>query len=227
MDPSIEEARALVSDPALWPRVRDFLWDFAPQVHESWLEGLEREAPDAGREAVSSLVSRLASSPRAKQFLLSSLGIEPFFHAFPKDDGSRLALLDGATLLEIAKWLGALAFAPALRRVTDGATVRALKAELAGVYPDVFSFTAYFGELKGGNPETERPEAGSVVPSGMAMLLSALPDVPPLVSRLKFKLPKPLAERLPAPGLRPPTLNPKTIPKLLKLRFPEAHSLCC
>lgn len=218
MDPSIEEARALVSDPALWPPVRDFLWHFVPQIHPSWIEGLKIGGPE---------VEEPPGGPRVGRFILEALGIEPFFHAFPKDDGSRLALLDGATLLEIAKWLGALAFAPALRRVTDGATVRALKAELAGVYPDVFSFTAYFGELKGGNPETERPEAGSVVPSGMAMLLSALPDVPPLVSRLKFKLPKPLAERLPAPGLRPPTLNPKTIPKLLKLRFPEAHSLCC
>ena len=37
---AMDEARALVSDRVLWPRVRDFLWDFAPQVHESWLEGV-------------------------------------------------------------------------------------------------------------------------------------------------------------------------------------------
>ena len=40
MDVTVEEARNLVADQALWPRVRDFLWDFAPQVHPSWLEDL-------------------------------------------------------------------------------------------------------------------------------------------------------------------------------------------
>ena len=33
----IEEARELVSNRLLWPLVRDFLWDFAPQIHESWI----------------------------------------------------------------------------------------------------------------------------------------------------------------------------------------------
>ena len=37
---SIDDARALVADEALWPRMRDFLWDFTPQIHASWLEGL-------------------------------------------------------------------------------------------------------------------------------------------------------------------------------------------
>ena len=37
----IGAARALVADTVLWPRVRDFLWDFAPQVHPNWLEGLK------------------------------------------------------------------------------------------------------------------------------------------------------------------------------------------
>ena len=34
----IAAARSLVADAALWPRVRDFLWDFAPSIHPSWLE---------------------------------------------------------------------------------------------------------------------------------------------------------------------------------------------
>ena len=34
---SIDDARALVADEALWPRMRDFLWDFTPQIHASWL----------------------------------------------------------------------------------------------------------------------------------------------------------------------------------------------
>ena len=35
---TIDEARALVADSALWPKVRDFLWDFAQQIHPSWLD---------------------------------------------------------------------------------------------------------------------------------------------------------------------------------------------
>ena len=37
----IDEARMLVADADLWPRIRDFLWDFAPQIHPSWVEDLE------------------------------------------------------------------------------------------------------------------------------------------------------------------------------------------
>ena len=126
---TLDEARELVSDAELWPRVRDFLWDFAPQVHESWLEDVcGRETMDPGREVGSSLVSSLSSSPRVKRFVLDKLGVEPFFFDFPRGDWSRLALLDGAALLEIAGWLGALACADDLRRVTDGTTVRELKA---------------------------------------------------------------------------------------------------
>ena len=84
-DITVEGARELVSSQLLWPRVRDFLWDFAPQVHPSWLE-------DAGP------LESLDGSVRAKNFLLGQLGVERCFHAFPKDDGSRLLLLDGATL---------------------------------------------------------------------------------------------------------------------------------
>ena len=40
---TLDEARELVGDAALWPRMRDFLWDFAPQVHESWMESLKVE----------------------------------------------------------------------------------------------------------------------------------------------------------------------------------------
>ena len=146
---TLDEARELVGDAALWPRMRDFLWDFAPQVHESWLGGLavrwlgSEGSAQSQDNAAAQLPNYLtASSPRVKRFILESLGVEPFFHDFPKDDWSRLALLDGATLLEIAKWLGALACAGELRRVTNGATVRELRTALRGVYPEVFGFTA-------------------------------------------------------------------------------------
>jgi len=236
---AIDEARELVANRLLWPRVRDFLWDFAPQVHESWLEDIRgRETMDAGREAVPSQVTRLASSPRVKRFILDQLGVEPCFHDFPKDDGSRLALLDGATLLAIVRWLGALACADELRKVTDGKTVRALKAALPDVYPEVFGYTAYFPLSRGDEWIARRDAetqslADQVVLTGFNILLSARTDLPAsLVSRLKLKLPKSLCD---SASLRETTsrrdrkdaVARAAILKLLKLKFPEAYSLCC
>ncbi len=213
---TMEDARALVGDVKLWPRVRDFLWDFAPQVHESWLEP--------------NLLS-FRDSPRVKRYILESLGVEPCFHAFPKEDGSRILLLDGATLEAIAKWLGAIVLADDLRRVMDGATVRALKASLSGVYPEVFGFTAYFSgiDLKRKDAETRgegAPSAENVVSTGLSMidaLLAPLPEA--LVSRLKLKLPKDTSA--PAPLRSKPEACGKALAKLLKLKFPEAYKLCC
>ena len=234
---TLDKARELVADAEIWPRVRDFLWDFAPQIHESWLEGIcgrESETADAKRETVVSLVSRLSSSPRIKRYILSILGVEPFFHDFPKDDWSRLALLDGAELLEIGKWLGALVCAGELRRVTDGATVRELKAALPGVYPGVFGFTAYFTGLDGdGSVSRSGAESQSmsdrVVSTGIGMLYSVLSGLPAaLVSRFKLKLPSSLVSRLPESGRE--TRDAKhaaAVKKLLKLKFPEAYRLCC
>ena len=106
---TIDDARALVADAVLWPRIRDFIWDFAPQVHTSWLEGLGLEAIDAGRDVGSdaSQVSRLMSSPSVKRFVLSSLRVSSCYHSFPKEDHSRILLLDGPTLEAIAKWFKA------------------------------------------------------------------------------------------------------------------------
>ena len=55
----MDEARALVADDVLWPRVRDFLWNFAPQVHESWLEGMAGGPVPVEGLMSSSRVSRL------------------------------------------------------------------------------------------------------------------------------------------------------------------------
>ena len=215
---SIDDARALVADEALWPRMRDFLWDFTPQIHASWLEGLR--IPDG-----------TAHIQRIKTYVLSSLGVAPVFHSFPKGDWSRLLLLDGATLEAIAKWLGAIVLADDLRRVMDGATVRALKASLSGVYPEVFGFTAYFSgiDLKRKDAETRgegAPSAENVVSTGLSMidaLLAPLPEA--LVSRLKLKLPKDTSA--PAPLRSKPEACGKALAKLLKLKFPEAYKLCC
>ena len=221
-----ECARELIANHVLWPRVRGFLWDFAPQVHESWLDGIA--AADPGVRAA------LQSSPRFKKHVVDSLAVKPCFHTFPKDDLSRVLLLDGETLGRIAKWLGALACASALRRVTAGAAVRALKAALPGVYPEVFGFEAYFrgmGELRGiaakwlGVDDAENEIDGEfVVDAGYLILYATVAHLPePLLHRLRLKMPSHLADKLPSQTLtQPPNLQ-----LLLKLRFLEAYKLCC
>jgi hypothetical protein len=209
---TLDEARELVSNRLLWPRVRDFLWDFAPQVHESWLD--PNQLP-------------LKDSPRVKRYILDSLGVEPCFHAFPEEDGSRILLLDGATLESVAKWLGALASAESLRRVTSGEVVRGLKSTLRGIYPEVFGYTAYFKESDFQRRDAETLSAQSlqtaVVEEGCSLLQSVLADLPsPIVARLKFKLPKGLCASAP---LREVKLS--TVLRLFKLKFPEAYRLCC
>ena len=217
---SMDEARALVADQALWPRVRDFLWDFASQVHESWLGGLV--APN---------YQTLLASPRVKRHVLSSLRVTPCFHSFPKGDWSRLLLLDGATLEEIAKWLGAVVCAGDLRRVTDGATVRELKAALPGIYPDVFGYTMYFKgvDLAAKDAKSAKGRMSEdVVSTGLSIIVSLLDSLPEaLSSRLEFKLPKGLCDLCVLCGENERPALDAAVKRLLKLKFPEAYKLCC
>ena len=217
---SMDEARALVADQALWPRVRDFLWDFASQVHESWLGGLV--APN---------YQTLLASPRVKRHVLSSLRVTPCFHSFPKGDWSRLLLLDGATLVEIAKWLGAVVCAGDLRRVTDGATVRELKAALPGIYPDVFGYTMYFKGIDLAAKDAKSAKgrmSEDVVSTGLSIIVSLLDSLPEaLSSRLEFKLPKGLCDLCVLCGENERPALDAAVKRLLKLKFPEAYKLCC
>ena len=217
---SMDEARALVADQALWPRVRDFLWDFASQVHESWLGGLV--APN---------YQTLLASPRVKRHVLSSLRVTPCFHSFPKGDWSRLLLLDGATLEEIARWLGAVACAGDLRRVTDGATVRELKAALPGIYPDVFGYTMYFKGIDLAAKDAKSAKgrmSEDVVSTGLSIIVSLLDSLPEaLSSRLEFKLPKGLCDLCVLCGENERPALDAAVKRLLKLKFPEAYKLCC
>lgn len=217
---SMDEARALVADQALWPRVRDFLWDFASQVHESWLGGLV--APN---------YQTLLASPRVKRHVLSSLRVTPCFHSFPKGDWSRLLLLDGATLEEIAKWLGAVVCAGDLRRVTDGASVRELKAALPGIYPDVFGYTMYFKGIDLAAKDAKSAKgriSEDVVSTGLSIIVSLLDSLPEaLSSRLEFKLPKGLCDLCVLCGENERPALDAAVKRLLKLKFPEAYKLCC
>lgn len=223
----MEEARELVSNRLLWPLVRDFLWDFAPQIHTSWMEEIQTSDYDF----VKSEVRSPKSSPRIKRYILDSLGVEPCFHAFPKDDGSRLLLLDGATLVSVVKWLGALACADALRRVTDGATVRELKTVLSGVYPEVFGYTEYFrkSKVEGAKFEAKGHAGESIAEIGHSLLIAPINSLPkPLLERLKFKLPKAMSmPRSSDSRLSTSNFQLSNLQLLLKLRFPEAYKLCC
>ena len=221
----MDEARDLVADKALWPRVRDFLWDFAPSIHPNWLDGLTVGRLDGLDLAHLEETAKLSNCQTVKRFILDSLGVEPCFHTFPKDDGSRLLLLDGATLESLAKWLGALACAEQLRRVTDGATVRALKAALPGIYPEVFGYTMYFKSLTVG--QLDGLTVDKVIATGLEMLSSIIAELPEqLQLRFKLKLPKPSDGQTDKPSNRQ-TVKPSNLQLLLKLRFPEAYALCC
>ena len=271
-DIAIEEARGLVSNRLLWPHVRDFLWDFAPSIHGSWIGSLEvwkfgslgegksgsldvekfGSLEGASSKPLNLETSKLqnlqTSSPRVKRYILESLNVESCFHTFPKEDGSRLLLLDGATLESVAKWLGALACSGVLRRVTNGATVRELKAALPGIYPEVFGYTMYFGNLealkfgsleegKDGSLEVWKFGGLEVEKVGCGLMLQSLSSLPaPLIQRLKLKLPKQMTDMEPLnlQTSKLPNCETSKLPnlqtsifKLLKLKFPEAYKLCC
>ena len=168
------------------------------------------------------------SSPRVKRYILESLGVEPCFHAFPKEDGSRILLLDGATLESAAKWLGALACAESLRRVTSGEVVRELKSKLRGIYPEVFGYTAYFKDLDFQRRDAETQSAQRISEDGCKMLFSVLAELPePLIRRMKLKFPKGLCDLCLSAPLREMKAKLPAVLKLFKLKFPEAYKLCC
>jgi len=212
----MERARELVADQTIWPKVRDFLWDFAPSIHGSWVD--RSESLDVEKLGIN-------TSSRIKRSLLDSLKVEPCFYDFPKDGWGRLPLLDGTTLESIAKWLGALACADSLRLVTGGADVRELKAKLTGIYPEVFVFSAYFKNLK---PGVEKKDGESLadfaIAVGYGMLFRMVCDLPKeVLLRFRLKLPKTFSQIKPSP-LKASGIN---LPLLLKLKFPEAYKLCC
>ena len=212
--PDMETARALVSNATLWPRVRAFLWDFAPLIHPSHLEDGRPVAADA--------------SPRLKRMALDALGVEPCFHDFPAADASRLLLLDAETFDALAKWLGAVSNAESLRRVTKGGDVRDLKAALPGVYPEVFTYTAYFRRFApAAEAAVSAVSAEAVVASGYSQLASLLAPLPAqLLLRLRLRLPAdaPLPAAADAPDKALVPLDKVLL--VLKLKFPEAYALC-
>lgn len=66
------------------------------------------------------------------------------FRVYPKGDLRRLEYLDEAVRRQIDLWMEALGHVEEWRSVVDGATVRRLKADYPGVYPEVLRYAAYF-----------------------------------------------------------------------------------
>ena len=185
--PSLADARALVASP-LWPRIRAFLWDFASLCDPARLTDslVTRHSSLATAEG-------LLGSPRTARAAEKALGLAPTFHSFPSTDSSRLLLLSREDYDRLAQFLGVVALAPALRRVTAGAEVRALKAALPGVYPEALSYAAYFGRceplFKQFALAGEVATPAAVQSTGHSLLAAALSTLPPellLRQRLRF-----------------------------------------
>jgi hypothetical protein len=183
----LEEARALVASP-LWPRIRAFLWDFASLCDPARLAAALAPAGGSG-----DFPRSLADSPRAARAAEQALGVSPFFHSFPAADSSHLLLLSREDYDRLAQFLGTVALAPALRCVTAGAEVRALKAALPGVYPETLAFAAYFHKheplFKKVASADAVANAEAICAAGHSILAAALSDLPPellLRQRLRF-----------------------------------------
>ena len=149
----------------------------------------------------------LLDAPRVAAGALRALGVEPVFHPFPATDASRLLLLSREDYDRLAQFLGVVALAPALRRVTAGADVRALKAALPD-YRESLAFAAYFHRFEAlfkrfepaeqaADPAVENSSlvtrhsslSAAVPAAGHRLLAAALSDLPPellLRQRLRF-----------------------------------------
>ena len=206
---TIQQARELVRDERRWPLVRKFLYGFAALIDD------ERVVAACGREAVA-----LRGVPRVAAFVRERLAVSPLFHAFPKDDGSRLLLLPVATFRRLALWLAALANAERMKREIDGGKVRAFRSQLPGVYPEVFRVAPYFHKWR-------LPGTGGTdfAVEGFRLLTTALKGLPGgLLERQRLRFPAALDE-----GFTPldAEVGLDLVYRLLELQFPEEHALCC
>lgn len=136
--------------------------------------------------------------PLALKFALKKE--KPFFHAFPKEDGSRLALIEENERNEIAAWLEVIANWKTLKDIVDGAKVRELKARLGSAFPAAIKYAPYFTKWK--LPQGE----------GNALLATAMKTAP--------------KEVLFAEPLKKGEVPLAAVMKLLEMKFPEAYKLC-
>ena len=243
---SLADARPLVAGP-LWPRIRAFLWNFASLCDPARLTAA---AGGSGGAAPRSL--DLLDAPRVAASALRALGVEPVFHPFPATDASRLLLLSREDYDRLAQFLGVVALAPALRRVTAGADVRALKAAVPD-YRETLAYAAYFHRFEAlfkrfeaaeqaTDPAVEnsslvpRPSSlpAAVLAAGHALLAAALSDLPPellLRQRLRFPAGSPADAALAREAGSVPEASASgaalAAAKLaLKLSIPQEYTTC-
>ena len=272
---SLADARSLVASP-LWPRIRAFLWQFETLCDASRLRSqvqtfarsqvpssdpavppdgepeTDGDAAEPSNLRTFELANALATTPRVAAGALRALGVEPAFHSFPATDASRLLLLSREDYDRLAQFLGVIALAPALRRVTAGADVRTLKAALPD-YRETLAYAAYFHRFEAlfkrfeaaeqaADPAVEnsslvpRPSSlpAAVLASGHALLAAALSDLPPellLRQRLRFPAGSPADSALAREAGSVPEASASgaalAAAKLaLKLSIPQEYTTC-
>jgi len=191
--PTLAQCRMLLQEsPVLWPLVAQFQFDFVALADRERVKGAIAPLAPEMMAAANPARQRLA------KYVLGKLGVMPCFHLFPKDDGSRVLLLKSAQIMEIAEWLGALAYEPCLRRTIQGAMVKQLEKAMPGCYPKVFRRAYYYGDWSGqlqASTQMAKPEPvsqpGIIKKHGLKLLASILGGLPPpLVHRLMLRFPE-------------------------------------
>lgn len=230
----LAQARALVRSPQ-WPQISELLWGFAPLVDSGRRAAVFAAAlPES---AAATLERSMFQRPTASRWFLSQLGVESVFHDFPATDGSRLLLLSSADYLALADRLGVVAHAPALRRLMDGAKVRALRAALPGAYPEALRLEAYFHAWRdllaasAGGSGAEPPSVAAIRLAGLRLLATALSPLPPqLLLRQRLRFPpaldpgfEPLADD---DGGKTAEMAKPCLAKMLQLTHPEQYAQC-
>ena len=233
-DISLADARALVASP-IWPRIRAFLWDFASQIDESRFEEAGvAQSQQSQQDEKASLTLRERNSPRVRSWVLRNLGVAPVFHAFPATDGSRLLLLSSEDYGRLAMFLGVVAFARALRLVTLGAEVRALKSAIPD-YRETLSFSAYFHRFAAlferFAPEGASANPAAVAAAGHGVLAATLSSLPaPLLLRQRLRFPAGSTADVALGGASAPSDHQAEAAQAallaLKLSNPQEYSLC-
>lgn len=220
------EAQALMAlfhNPPLWERAAGFLWEPL-----SWIEAghLQPLFPQLSLPVVQ-------LPPVAQQYALERLGLAPFTHSFPVEDGSRFLLLELPTLTTLAQWLGALAYTCPLRSVMEGAQVRRLQRAFPGVYPEVLHALGWFlpelPRLQQAAETDEVPEKAVLERAGWRLLyaqLSHLPDA--LLRRLRLRFPPEMASLWEHPLVwKHRSEDILLLQRLLKRLAPGGYRLCC
>ena len=233
-DISLADARALVASP-LWPRIRAFLWDFASQIDEGRFEEAGvAQSQQSQQDEKNSLTLRERNSPRVRSWVLRNLGVAPVFHAFPATDGSRFLLLSSEDYGRLAMFIGVVAFARALRLVTLGAEVRALKSAIPD-YRETLSFSAYFHRFAAlferFAPEGASANPAAVAAAGHGVLAAALSSLPaPLLLRQRLRFPAGSPADVALVGASAPSDHQEEAAQAallaLKLSNPQEYSLC-